>query len=361
MAPSSPRARPATTIGDHLPEGYFRELEKTFAAAAGEISEFFLDLAGLKICLRFGAGRETLLARIVPTLAHLETIRPGPPDFTICCWDDHAAAAKLPLPTRWMLNQAAYSCLGILSNQRFRTFHIDWMRIIAAADLQENIAYCCYGDAARLLIYELSGPLRSIFALISNRRGLQLVHASSIGTSRGTLLFAGPPGCGKSTLALLALQDGLSYQSDDICVLTSEPQPRSLSIYNIAKLREDVFPRFPSFQPLLTHFQEENEEKKAFFYVHRHFPAQVLLQAPVRALVLPRYNGNSTGRLERATPVEAVRGVIAWTIKEIPKSDTLAEKILLQALARLPAYRMEIGRDDRHSLDLIRSLLDEPR
>lgn len=358
-APSS-RARAVTAIGDHLPESYFRETEKTFSAAAQSqgTTDYFISLAGLKICLR--AAGAAVLPRIVPSLAHLECRDTRPVDFTICCWDDKQAEKKLPLPTRWMLNQAAYSCLGILTNERFRTFYVGWMGILSCADMASQIAYCCYGDVESLLMYEISGPLRGIFGAILNRRGMHLIHASAIGNSRGSLLFAGPPGSGKSTLAILALQDGLSYQSDDLCVLTSDPQPRSLSIYNIAKLREDVFPRFSSFHPLLTHFQEEDGEKKAFFYVHRHFPAQVLPSAPIRALILPRHGGGAASRLERATPVEAVRGVIAWTIKEIPKSDNLPEKIMLQALSRIPAYRMEVGCDDRSSLDLIRSLLDEP-
>jgi hypothetical protein len=292
-------------------------------------------------------------------LAHLESSSQDPVDFTICCWDDKATGADLPMPTRWMLNQVPYCCVTILSNHRFRTFYIDFdsMRILSCIDLKSNVAYCCYGDAENLLMYEVSGPLRPIFSTVLNRRGMQLVHASAIGTPGGSLLFAGAPGAGKSTLAVLCLQDGLSYQSDDICVLTSEKQPRSLSIYNIAKLREDAVPRFPSLHPILSHFQEGEEEKRAFFYVHRHFPRQVLKEAPIRALVIPNISGEPGSRLERATPVEAIRAVISWTVREIPKSDTLGEKIMLQAVSRLPAYRLHLGKDERQTLALIRSLL----
>lgn len=352
-------ARPVTEIGSHLPESYFREAETAFAQAVahtGGGAEFFIELAGLKICLRDAGG--ALLPRIAATLAHLEVQNGAPVDFTISCWDHKATGAGMPLPARWMVNQAAFCCLRILTNPRFRTFYIEWMRILSCVDLQSNTAYCCYEDAERLLMYEISGPLRPIFNTILNRKGMQLVHASAIGSHGRSLLFAGAPGSGKSTLAVFCLQEGLSYQSDDICILTCEKQPRSLSIYNIAKLREDACPRFPSFAPLLTHFQEENEEKKAFFYVNEHFPDQVLKEAPVRAVVLPNIVDEPVSRLERATPIEAVRAVIAWTDREIPKSDTLGDKIMLQALARLPAYRLHLGRDHRSTLDLIRGLLN---
>jgi hypothetical protein len=353
------RARPVTRIGAHLPESYFRETEDAFSRAvanAGGRREFFFELAGIKFCLQ-SAG-ETLLPRITGTLAHLEVWDDAPVDFTICCWDDNATMAELPMPTRWMLNQAAFCNIGSLTNQRFRTFYVDWLRNLSCIDLESNIAYCCYEDAEPLLMCEVSGPFRAIFNTILNRKGMQLVHASAVGTSRGTVIFAGPPGSGKSTLSVLCLREGLLYQSDDLCILSAGEQPRSLSLYNIAKLREDSLPRFESLRPILSHFQED-DEKKAYFYVHQHFPSQLLKEAPVRALVLPRINHESVSRLERASPVEAMRAVIPWTIKEIPKSDTLGDKIMLQALARLPSHHLILGQDDRQNLDLIRRLLDD--
>jgi hypothetical protein len=207
-------------------------------------------------------------------------------------------------------------------------------------------------------MYEISAPFRPVFCAVLNQCGMQMVHASAVGNSRGSLLFAGAPGSGKSTLAILCLQNGLHYQADDLCILTSEKQPRSLSLYNIAKLRDDALPRFESLHPILSHFQEEHDEKKSFFYAHRHFPERVLKEAPVRAVLLPRVTGEPCSRLERAGPLDAVRGLIGWTVREIPMSDNLGERIMLQALSRLPAYRLSLGSDDRQTLALIRSLLD---
>ena len=359
MPMNTSRVRPEINIDKYLAEFFFRETEEAFARAtvnAGGTREFFIELAGLKICLR-EAG-DTLLPRLTATLAHLEIPRPASVDFTICCWDDEATGADLPWPTRRMLDQAPYSCLTLLTNERFRAFCIEWLQIISCFDMKSNTAYCCYTNADLLLMYEISAPLRSLFGAFLNRKGMHLVHASAIGTPNGSVLFAGPPGSGKSTLAVLCLQDGLSYQSDDLCVLTSEKQPRSLSLYNIAKLREDALPRFKALHPILSHFQE-TEEKKAYFYVHQHFPRQVLKEAPVRALVLPCIWRHLTSRLEHVSAVEAAHSVISWTVKEIPKSDRAGEKIMMQAVARLPAHRLHLGGDDRKTLAVIRSLLDD--
>ena len=341
-------------------EGVFNKLEEAYArvvASAGVVREFVIELAGLRICLQCPGGE--LLDRIGNTLAHLETRSAGAVDFTICCWDAEASGVEAPLPERAVLEWAAYGCLKLVTDRRYRTFHLEWAGIFSCVDLESHTAYCCYDDAERLSMYEVSGPLRAVFGSILNRHGSHLVHAAAVGTERGSLLFAGPPGSGKSTLAIQCLQAGLGYQSDDLCVLTSESRPRSLSIYNIAKLREDGLPRFPRLQSVLSHFEEEDGERKAYFYVHRHFPDQVLKAAPVRAILLPSITGEAVSRVERAAPMDAVRGVITWSVKEIPKSDNLGERIMLQAVSRLPAYRLYLGREEQSTMDLVRSLLDD--
>jgi len=359
MPKASSQAGPDTTIGDHLPEAYFAEAAQTFTRAISETDsnrDFFIAIDGLRIRLRF-AG-EDLQNKFWPTLAHLE-VPDSQHDFTICCWDDEGTGAIMPRPVKWMLHDHAFGCLPVLTNSRFRAFYVDWLPMLSSIDLESRTAYCCYLQASKLPMYEVSAPLRAIFNTILNQRGMQLVHASSIGTEEGTLLFAGPPLAGKSTLAIHCLLDGLSYQSDDICILTSEEKPRSLSLYNIAKLREDSLPNFKSLHALLSQFQEA-DEKKSFFYVHQHFPEKVLKAAPVRALILPRIVNEPSSCLEPASGMDAIRGIVPWTIKEIPKSDNLGGKIMLKAVNSIPAWHLLMGRDSQHTLKLIRSLLRAP-
>jgi len=318
----------------------------------------WITIAGLKVCIR-GAG-DWLLPKLGATLEHLKT---GPlldGDFTIHCWDEATTGCASPLTEQWAQYVDRYCCLnGMkgLTTERYRNFYMEWVGAFCAIDMETKTAYCCYRDAARISMYEVSAPFRSIFGTLLNLHGMHLVHASAIGSTRGTLLFAGPPGSGKSTLAIQCLQAGMGYQSDDLCVLRGGPAPHSLSLFNIAKLREDALPRFKELHPILAHFQED-EEKKAYFYVHRHFPERVLREAPIRAVVLPVVTDQPVTSMERAAPMEAVLGLISWSVKEIPKADALGERIMLQALSRLPAYRMRLGRDEESTLNLIRSLLE---
>jgi hypothetical protein len=350
---ASTTSSPITAAG----QLFARAAEHFSRAAAGGAQEMVIAPAGLRV--RIQAAGHYLLPRLGATLEHLQATPGGEVEFTIHCWDTAASGCPSPLPARWAPYVDGFNCLkGLngLTTARFRNFYVEWIGLFCSIDMETKTAYCCYADAAHLSMYEVSAPFRSIFGTLLNLHGMHLVHASAIGSADGTLLFAGPPGSGKSTLAIQCLQAGMGYQSDDLCVLRGGAAPRSLSLYNIAKLREDALPRFEPLHPILSHFQED-EEKKAYFYVHRHFPERVLREAPIRAIVLPVVTDEPVTRMERAAPMEAVRGLISWTVKEIPKFDTLGERIMLQALSRLPAYRMRLGRDEESTLNLIRSLL----
>jgi hypothetical protein len=348
---------PPPHVSSGPPEAYFRELEQAFARAQsgiGETRDFTLNFDGVVIRLRFIG--DALPTRLLPTLAHLQAPATSPVDYTICCWDDRVARSALPPPAAWMQEGARQDSLPVLTDARFRTFYVPWFPLMSAIDLVDRTAYCCYSTSANLLMYEVSSPLRGLLNAILNQRGMQIVHASAVGTPEGSVLIAGAAFSGKSTLAMMALQDGLAYQSDDLCVLTAEAQPRSLCLYNIAKLREDMQSRFPVLQPLLTTF-EEGGERKGYFYVHEHFSDRVMKAAPVRALVLSRIVDEPISQLTRASRTDAVRELVYQSMREIPTVPGPGERILLQALSRLPLWQLSVGRDGPQTLALIRQLL----
>jgi hypothetical protein len=347
----------ATQIGRDLPGAYFAEAAQAFAHAlsvTGEENEFFFAIGGVRFRLRI-VGND-LTRKITRTLSHLRIETCSQPDFTICAWDDKAAGTPMPRPQRWMLGRDGKHCLQPLTDSRFHTFFVEPVRILSCMDHETRTGYSCYFDASRLSMYEVSGPMRPIFNAILNRHGMQLVHASSVGSAQGALLFAGRPFSGKSTLAVRCLLDGMSYQSDDLCVLSSDEKPRTLSLYNIAKLREDRVPYFPSLAPVLSSFVED-AEKKSYFYVHEQFPERLLKEAPLRAIVLPQIIDEELSRLEPATARDAMEGLLKWTVLEIPSANALGDQIMLRAIKRVPIWRLHLGRDEAHSLKLIRELL----
>lgn len=70
-----------------------------------------------------------------------------------------------------------------------------------------NIRLYLFGSAMGALLYQ-----RSIFA----------IHGSAVETSHGTMIFVGPQGVGKSTLAAHLLTRGYRLLSDDVCAITTD-------------------------------------------------------------------------------------------------------------------------------------------
>ena len=360
MSDASSKVRPQSRILETLPEAYFKESAETFAralAATGSPKEIIIELAEMRICLRF-AG-DVLIPLIVPTLAHLVSDKTGPVDLTICCWDDETTRSKMALPTGLILTEHLRNCLHSVSNHRFSAYYHEWMGVLCTIDLQDNVAYYCYLNAAAMPMYEIAAPMRQIFNEAFNQRGKQLVHAAAVGSSQGSVLLAGAAKSGKSTLAVQSLLLGMDYQSDDLCVISQEESPRSWSIYNIAKLREDSVSRLGKAVPELSHFIE-GEEKKSFFYAHQHFPKKVLKEASIKALVIPMITNEATSRLTVTTRIDAMRALVPWSVSEVPTSDPqLGGKIMLKAINQLPSYKLEVGRDEKQTIGLLRSLIHE--
>lgn len=64
--------------------------------------------------------------------------------------------------------------------------------------------------------------LGSAFGALLHQRGIVPIHGSAVATTHGALIFSGPQGHGKSTLAAAFVQRGYPLLSDDVCALTLE-------------------------------------------------------------------------------------------------------------------------------------------
>ena len=79
------------------------------------------------------------------------------------------------------------------------------------------------------------------FAIILHQRGILAMHASSIQTSQGAILFTGPAGCGKSTLMGAFLKRGYRMLADDVTGIALGPGdvPQVLPAFPQTKLWRD--------------------------------------------------------------------------------------------------------------------------
>jgi len=342
---------------ESVPATYFNEYREAFAQASqrgGGIRGAFCELAGLKVCFRFvGEGIERL---ILPAFAHAEISGGGRADLTIHCWDNRTTGEFLPLLTPALAQSGHNNLLGVATNARYRAFYHDWMGVLSCIDLEASEAYYCTHDAAQLPICERATPMKHLLNVALNRRGRQLIHGAAVGFSEGSLILAGAGGTGKSTTALTCLKHGFGYQADDLCAVSGDDAPISFSLYNTAKLRPGSLDRFPAWGEWLTRFEEFGEEK-SYLYVQAHLPERMLAQAQIRALVFPKITGEKISRLTQATPLEAMRSVIPWTMRIVPTTEKDGERILLRMISRLPAYHLHLGNNEEQTVELLRDLL----
>ena len=63
----------------------------------------------------------------------------------------------------------------------------------------------------------------SVFGAVLHQRGYLVLHASAIATPRGSVLFMGNSGHGKSTTAAAFIQRGYRILADDVCAMRIDP------------------------------------------------------------------------------------------------------------------------------------------
>lgn len=82
----------------------------------------------------------------------------------------------------------------------------------------------------------------SVFGALLHQRGLLVLHASAIETPHGAVLFVGPSGLGKSSLAGAFVQRGFRLVADDVCALACDTNgvPQVLPAYPQIKLWADM-------------------------------------------------------------------------------------------------------------------------
>lgn len=152
---------------------------------------------------------------------------------------------------------------------------------------------------------ELGAILRSleyevVMLMVEARPDLFWLHASAVANADGGLLFLGPWGHGKSTLAAHLSARGWAYLADDVVPL--DPRlGRLLPFPQTPRIRQGD-PGQPVPRELLRHLPKADTSLR---------PEGVCREAaPVWALIFPRYEAETPARLEPCSPATATMGLL---------------------------------------------------
>ncbi|MCC5022077.1 MAG: hypothetical protein J6386_04395 [Candidatus Synoicihabitans palmerolidicus] len=187
-------------------------------------------------------------------------------------------------------------------------------------------------------------PLVQLFHWWSSAHPLQVLHAGCVGTTDGAVLIVGKGGSGKSTTALLSLEYGLQYVSDDYTLVGSEPAPTAYCLFSTGKLPRDHFPRFPELariaeDPCLDPFE------KPVIFAHEHFAPQISLSLPLKAILLPCITDQAHTDHTAMSGVDTLRAMAPSTLLQLQSSPQHELRAMVALTKKIPGFRLNLSRN----------------
>ncbi len=179
---------------------------------------------------------------------------------------------------------------------------------------------------------EVNEALVFTAALLLGRQHRALVHgAAVIAPGGGAWLLAGKTHSGKTTTCANLIRSGLDYLSDDQVVVDAELRalgwPRRFTLDHGYDAGTSLGVRSPA-DPA------------------RFGPGRRRARAPLAGLIFPRIEAEQATRVEPASAADALASLVGhspWLMADPPSAPPLLA--LLTRMARLPAYRLRLGRD----------------
>jgi hypothetical protein len=286
-------------------------------------------------------------AELVPCLtrafAHLS---PGSGDsgLVVHAWEGRADGEDALRPTWGLEDYRERGKIRALTDQRFQTHFPPGAEVLVMLDLALGRAILWARDPAKLSQHELAAPLRVILHGWLSSRGVELVHGGAVGASDSCVLIAGRSGSGKSWSSLAAAAAGLGILGDDYCAVRPGSPPRVASVYSSAKTVPEALDHLPFLRGMVSN-PVRGEGEKAVYFLHEHIPERLLLEADLRAILVPRQGLAVSTRLREASAADALRALAPTTIVLHPGAGQATLASLARVTQAVPCYFLDLGGD----------------
>ena len=174
-----------------------------------------------------------------------------------------------------------------------------------------------------------------------------------VGTAAGGVLLAGRGGAGKSTTALVCVDAGWRYVSDDYCVLTTLGPPTAHALYGIGKLSPAMAARLTGLAGAV---RSQRDDGKLVLDVAAVRPELLASSLPLRAVVVPTV-GPATGQLRPLPASAGARALAPSTLFQLPGARPGAFGAIAAAIRHLPVFGLEVGPDLESIPEALRAAL----
>lgn len=341
--PADPMAR--SHVG--IRRGYLDAVVRPALARATEASPPVcrsFALAGQLV--RFEFHGAVLAERLTPALVHNETSNDSPPDLTISLWD--SAGAGLPPPLAGLGAADVYDPVrgAGTAEPGLQAAFVSGEDSLSLYDDDARHGYCWMGDQRNIPGWVVAAPVRTLLQWFFSRRQVHLVHGAAVAVDGRAVLITAKGGSGKSTTALSSVASGLGYLSDDYTAVSLAGEITAHSFYNSAKLTPSSLAAFPEFQPYVRE-TSVGDGGKSILYVAQAAPAQIVLQAPLVAMLIPVLHKAETTHVVPASKKQAFLALAPSTMFQLPLAGATVGAALRELVDRVPCHFLMLGPDVR--------------
>ena len=229
--------------------------------------------------------------------------------------------------------------------------HLDFDQNQSHQLLESSSNTALFQRQTAFLTHQQCAPFLQLIRTWLEQHNITLLHGAAISHSDGAALLVGRSGSGKSTTSLLALQAGMGFLGDDYCAVSLAPSPTVFSLYSSAKfhLNNPVRPDYlsPRVNP---------DREKGFVMLAGQYKAQLQLQAPLKAVIVPTVGGNLG--FETISPQAALLSLAPSTLFQL-QSTTIAFAQMSALVKALPCYRFHLGATPSQIAPALKALLEQ--
>ena len=312
-------------------------------------------VAGLGLELRF-AG-DALVAPLTRALAHLAPGEPALDSLVVHAWESETTGIPVPRPPWDTDDYREYGTIRGYFDERIQSVFQWGSRSFVMLDLDRSEALYWVGSAGQIPYFEMAAPLRLVLHGWLASRDVELVHAGAIGSDAGCVLVVGKTGSGKSWTTLSSIAAGLRLVADDYCLIHGGVCPRVASVFSSAKTHEDALSRLPFLREMVAN-PDRPDYDKAVYFLNEHVPERLLLEAELRAILVPRLGGDRETRVRPANAAAALAALAPSTILQLPAADSRTLQRLADIAKSVPSYHLELGTELETTPRAIASLLE---
>lgn len=337
---------------------FFYQCIQKFKAAASVKPEikYFYKIAETTVCLNFAGN--ALLPWLTPALEHLKTSATTP-DLTIHVFDTLSTGINAPPPPCEWADFTDRGDIWGFNSKRIKTaFH--WSEYsVNVLDLETNTGVYWVKNPKAFPYWVYSSPFRSMIQWWMEKNGGQLLHAAAVGTDKGAVLITGKGGSGKSTSAIVSLDQGMKYLGDDYVIVKKDPCPTVYSLYSTAKLNVEDMVKFPALSSLAAEKVKEDQEKEVMF-LYPKLKNQIVEKLPLKAILTPKIQQKANTDIVPASFWPIQKAMSFTTMSQLPGVGSHTQQYIREFISQLSCYTLKPGSRFPDISNAIKDFIDHP-